>query len=162
MATLLQWRIVQIFRPLRFVSSEVATATPQERRLLLIGWRTSLFAPPVRVSPRGATDCRRRRNASSAQCPLRCLFSPNQMWSTPAEQQRSRLFRNSAVAQLLCRAWSPFGLNGKSAAENRAEKTRPTRHCVRKFGSFPRGQSTLAVKNQGDAANVAPGRIGSP
>ena len=110
------------------------------------------FRPPARVSPRGKMKCPCCRNAPSAQCPLRCLFSPNPMGSTPAKQKRSRLFPNSIAPHPFCRDWSPFRQNGKTppitdrrrlaqggaaigSSEVNAGGKKPRRHCQR--GSRP-------------------------
>ena len=116
------------------------------RAKIPLNWLANVaFRPPVRVSPRGKTQCRCCRHAPFAQCPLRCLFPPNPMGPTLAEQQRSRLFRDTVVAQLQCDARSPLRQNGHTpprpdrrrfAREGAASRSSE----VRKFRSIPDGQ----------------------
>ena len=125
-------------------------ATLQKRLLPLIGWRTSLFANVAfrllaRVSPRGRTQCRCCRNAPSAQCPLRCLFSPlGGVDSSGAKTEPT-------VAKQYRRPTSlPSSVSVPSAAKNatgrRSEKPHQGRCCVPKIGSFPYVHSTPAGK----------------
>ena len=123
-------------------------ATLQKRRLPLIGWRTSLFANVAfrllaRVSPRGRTQCRCCRNAPSAQCPLRCLFSPLDGVDSSGAKTEPTVPKQHRRPTSLPRVVSVLS-EWKNAAENASEKTRQRRHCARKFGSFPRGLSTPA------------------
>ena len=127
-----------------------------------LNWLANVaFCPPARVSPRGEDAMRMLPKRPPAQCPLRLLFS-RATGSTPAKQKRSRLFRNSIVAQLLCCAWSPFRLS---------EKTRlgTDRRSLARHGAALRSSEALCrcaqlrrINNQSDAAKVARGRIGSP
>ena len=88
-------------------------ATPQWRRLLFIGSRTSLFAGLHGLLRWGKTPCRGSRSAPFAQFLRRCLIFPLGM-STGAERKQSRLRRNSIVVQLFLRPGSAFRSSGGS------------------------------------------------
>ena len=127
-----------------------------------LNWLANVaFCPPARVNLRRKTQSRGCRNAPSAQCPLQCLSSPADGVDSGRAATEPTVSKQHRRPTSLPRVVSVLS-EWKNATENRSEKTRPRRHCARKFGSFAHGLSTPAEKNQGDAANVARGRIGSP
>ena len=98
MASLPRERIVQIFRPLRFVSSYVAMATPLNR------FANVAFRPPAQVSTGG------KRIADVAESPPRKLFADVCSFPSRGRIRRSENRADSAEAASSPNYFASLGL----------------------------------------------------
>ena len=125
------------------------------------------FRLPARVSPRGRTQCRCCRNAPSAQCPLRCLFSPLDGVDSSGAKTEPTVAKQHRRPTSLPRSVSVPSERRKPHWVQIAEASPKAamRLEVRKSGSsevFRMGSELQRINNQGDTGNVARVRIGSP
>ena len=81
--------------------------------------------------------------------------------SSEAKTERSRVFRNSIAARLVCRTWSPFRPNEKTPPATDRRRLAQSGAVFGRSEDF-RMDSQLRQKNtEGDTADVARGRLGS-
>ena len=109
----------------------------------------------------------RKRNVDAAEMPpprnvLSEFCVSDSTGSTPAEQKRSRLFRDNIIAQLFRRAWFLSRLNEKTPPGKDRGGLAQSDAAFRSSEIFRFGSQLRQKKSRGDTADVARGRLGSP